>query len=37
MGSADEGILSILKKEYKKTMTVAEGEKLAVDILKKVM
>ena len=34
MGSADEGILSILKKEYKKELTVTEGEKLAISILK---
>jgi len=34
MGSADEGILSLLKAKYKKDLSLAKGEKLAVDILK---
>ena len=37
MGAADEGILSLLKEKYKKEMSLKQGEKLAIDILKQVM
>ena len=37
MGAADEGILSLLKEKYKKEMSLSDGEKLAIDILKSVM
>ena len=37
MGAAEEGILSLLKDKYKKEMTLKEGEKLAMEILKEVM
>ena len=38
MGAADEGILSLLKEKYKKDeLTLAQCEKLAVEIIKEVM
>ncbi len=37
MGAADEGILALLKDKYKKDMTLLEGEKLGIYILKQVM
>ena len=37
MGAAEEGILSLLKEKYKKEMSLKEGEKLAINILKQVM
>jgi 20S proteasome subunit alpha 5 len=37
LGSAEEGIQSLLDKFYKPTLTVAEGEKLGLAILKQVM
>ena len=37
MGAAEDGILSLLKEKYKKELSLAEGEKLALHILKQVM
>jgi len=37
MGAAEEGILSLLKEKYKKELSIAEGEIIAMKILKEVM